>query len=805
VLDRLGGIRYVEELADSVLEGRPADYAQHFAASLASELELRGRVEEALQVVDAALARFPDPTYYVAWLHCKRGTLHRAMSRTDLAILDLEAANTALAYAADPLVGIYVEILRAEICIDLGLLVQALRASREIRVAADAALVAQLPPDVAALRDRYRWKLRVDPEAIRYNVQMAMEDYEGALQSLDALLSDAAIFPPQSPRRRLGNDARLEITAQEPGFRIQRGVTAVKLLIKEQALGRPERAREAAAKARAELEPLYELDLGAAIAAGQHPPYLQDGLIYLALLEFLERRTEAAQRALARRAWGIQAGFLEVEDSFEVFTAALETKIHLLQLQAMRAPESVAVDGDTTSADAVRQRVLEKDAANLAAVMQAFAIGWRRFTRPLEGLGILGSAKMRFVIEAQIELEFARDPAAAPRRVFELTMRTLSVGSLAGRIGGPQIVEESPARAEDYLSALPPGSGVFIVLPLPTQSYVLTADAQGVQASHVASQYTLEELAKTLIREAGTPPSPTASAQSSRSSRLAAASAELSAALFPTEVAERVSRWKRIVFVGTELLGQLPMESLTLAGRSIGATHATSYAPGLALADVLAQRWPATRRELGVRLLAGPHRDDELGLNLGPDVAQRLLELAGSSACRLGSVARLDEAGLGELDQVQVLAFLAHGHYLPDSLRPAAVALAPWPGRPDGLMTCEDVEALAPRVPPLTLFLTCRSAAGPRIEGDAGISDLGGAALLGGAACALLATSDIALNAATALLEDFLGELEQGRAPDEALAEARRALAQRPGFDDPFFLHTVRLFGVAHLPLVSAR
>ena len=52
-------------------------------------------------------------------------------------------------------------------------------------------------------------------------------------------------------------------------------------------------------------------------------------------------------------------------------------------------------------------------------------------------------------------------------------------------------------------------------------------------------------------------------------------------------------------------------------------------------------------------------------------------------------------------------------------------------------------------------------------------------------------------------LEQLLAAIPPG-SPDEALAQARRALAQRDGFDDPFFLHSVRLFGVAHLPVVSA-
>jgi tetratricopeptide (TPR) repeat protein len=803
VLDRAAGQQYVDELASIVLDNGPAVDAQWQTNELATQLALRGQLKDALQLVEATLLLFPDPTNYLAWLHCRRGELHQAIDRTDLALLDLDAAKAALPYSVHPLIEMRVEGLRSDIYLTLGLFEPALQSSRAARAAADAVLAAQLPPELAALRDECLWDLRVDPETIRHVVLMGMEDFEGAFHTLDALLSDPALFPPETERSELSEDARRQRAADELDIRIMRGVTAVKLLIKERALGRPERAIEAAARARADLEPIYDLDLEAARAAGLHTLYVDDALLHLAHLEYLEGHAEAATPILRRRAWAIQAGFVPRKSS-EVLGVALEAKIHMLQAERILAPDNIAAVKSPARTRAACKVTLEKYVGLLADCMNLLEQGWQLHPRTLEGVGFLGNPGVRFILEAQFELEFALDAAAAPRRVFDFAVRTLSIGTLADRIGGQQIVQQSPARAKEYLDSLPRDSGVFIVLPLPSHSFVLTADAEGVQACRVPSQYVLEALAEDLNREATTPPPTAGSSQAGRSSRLAAAGAELSAALFPPEIAERMSKWRRIVFVGTELLGQPPLECLTLAGDSIGSTRVTSYAPGLAQAAILAQRWPAIRPTLDVRLLAGPRRDDELGLDLTPDVARTLRELVEPAGLRLGSDARLDEVGLGTRDHVQVLAFLAHGHYVLDSFRPATVALAPWPGRPDGLMTCADVEALGPSAPPLILFLTCGSATGPQIEGDSGVADLGGAALLGGASCALVTTSDIALTAATALLEVFLCELRTGRPPDEALLEARRSLAQREGFDDPFYLHSVRLFGVAHLPLVSA-
>jgi CHAT domain len=801
VLDRLTGMRFVEDLANVVLYERDQNNVHLFAYQIADDLRQSGRVQDSLEILDATVACFPDPTPYLAWLYRTRGSIHVTVNSYEEAMLDLDAATAAMPFARDPMIGSFVEGLRAKIYLDLGLYEPALRACSAARATSDALLAAKLSPSQSEGLEQNRRSLQSTPELLRSAILCGMSDYEGAVQTLDKLLSDRFLFPPEPERSRLKEDLQHDLTRHEFDLHVRRGNAGVMLVVKERALGRFERAAAAALKARADLEPL--LDLDEAEATQVDDAHYNSGLINLAFLEFVERRPEAAERAFAQLAMKLGRVIEDTEDRTSVKLIAIAAKIHLLQLEEQRAAQSVATAGDTVAAVAGWRETLQSDASRLANAMQAEENQWLRVRRPREGLGFLGDPNVRTAIEARIELAFALDSASAPRYAFDLAVHSMSLGTLTQRVGGPRSVEESIVHAQDYLAALPPGSGVLILLPLTTQSYVLAADAEGVIASRIPGRFPLEHLAEALIRDASVPPAPQSDSPSGRSSRLAAACAELSSVLFPREIAERLSSWKRIVFVGTELLGQIPMESLMLSGKSIGETHATSYAPGLALAGMLSQRWPAPEQKLEVRLLAGPRRDDALGLDLAPDVVRTLQELGGAVALRLGPEARIDEVGLGGLNQVQVLVFLAHGHQLLNSIRPAVVALAPSPAHPEGLLTCADVEALAPRAPPLVLFLTCQSATGPRVSGDAGVSDLGGAALLGGAGCALVATSDIALNAATALLKDFLGELERGRAPDEALAQARRALARRDGFDDPFFLDSVRLFGVAHLPLVS--
>jgi len=119
------------------------------------------------------------------------------------------------------------------------------------------------------------------------------------------------------------------------------------------------------------------------------------------------------------------------------------------------------------------------------------------------------------------------------------------------------------------------------------------------------------------------------------------------------------------------------------------------------------------------------------------------------------------------------------------------------------MLTCAGLEALGPRLPRLVFFLTCGSAVGPYAPGDAGVADLGGAALLGGAGAALVSSSDVAQRAAEAALPVLLERLEAGDPPDEALRRARLAIAAVPGLDDPFHTRSLRLFGVGHLPLTT--
>jgi tetratricopeptide (TPR) repeat protein len=800
VLDLLHGMRFVEELANAVLYERNLNDVHLFAYKIAEDLSQLNRVREALEVLDATLARFPGPTPNLAWLYRTRGSINVSVNSYEEAMLDLDAATAALPFARDPMVAGYVEGLRAKIYLDLGLYEPALRSCSAARAASDDLLAAKLSPSQSQWLEGNRRFLQATPELLRSAVQCGMSDYEGAVQTLEAMLSDRFLFPPEPERSRLKEESNVDIALHEFDLHVRRGNAGVMLVAKEQALGRFERAAAAASKARADLEPLLELDESVAFQVGA--AHYNSGLLNLAFLEFLERRSVAAERALAQLA--MKVGRIEDHtDRTSVRRHAIAAKIHLLQLEEQRAAQSLKTTGDPVAAPAGWRETLQGDATRLATAMQLEEDQWLRVLRPREGLGFLGDPNHRTAIETRIELALALDPAAAALCAFDLAVHSMSLGTLTQRIGGPSIVEESYDHARDYLAALPPGSGALILLPLTTQSYVLAADAEGVVASRIAGRFALEHLAEALIRDTSVPPASKADTPNGRSSRLAATCADLSSALFPPEIAERLSSWKRIVFVGTELLGQVPMESLPLSGKSIGETHFTSYAPGLALSGILTLRWPLPAQELAIRLLAGPRRDDALGLDLAPAVVRSLQALRGDVELRLGPDARIDEAGLGDLGQVQVLAFLAHGHQVLNSIRPAVVALASSDARPDGLLTCVDVEALAPRAPPLVLFLTCQSATGPRVSGDAGVSDLGGAALLGGAGCALVATSDIALTAATALLEVFLEELESGRAPDEALAAAKRALAQKSGFDDPFYLHSVRLFGVAHLPLVS--
>ena len=148
---------------------------------------------------------------------------------------------------------------------------------------------------------------------------------------------------------------------------------------------------------------------------------------------------------------------------------------------------------------------------------------------------------------------------------------------------------------------------------------------------------------------------------------------------------------------------------------------------------------------------------------------------AATEALRLGS-------------QADLLAILGHGRYDLLRARPASVELA------DGFLGCEELERLD--LPPVLCLLSCGAARGPRVVGDAGTAHLGGAALVGGAEAVLLADTDVEVEPTLALFEAFLGGLRAGEAPDEALRQARLAIAEcDPRWSDPFYSSGLRLFG----------
>ena len=299
-----------------------------------------------------------------------------------------------------------------------------------------------------------------------------------------------------------------------------------------------------------------------------------------------------------------------------------------------------------------------------------------------------------------------------------------------------------------------------------------------------------------------TPPA-SPSQRKTRALRIKTKAEQLAVTLLPGEIAERVATWKRVEFVGADLLGRAVLDQILLGGTPLGASHAMAYLPGLALADVLASEWRADGEGASALVIAGPDRDDALALDLDPGFVKQVRALVGEGELRLGADAYLPEPGDAVLGRSDVLAFFAHGKYNAALPRPAMVALAPRDEKDDGMLTCPEVEALGPGLPRVVLFLTCDSAVGPTAPGDASVADLGGAALLGGAHAALVSSNDVSQDAAEIVFLTMLERMRAGDPADEALRRARLAVAAVPGLDDPFYTSSLWLFGLGHLPLVS--
>ena len=416
----------------------------------------------------------------------------------------------------------------------------------------------------------------------------------------------------------------------------------------------------------------------------------------------------------------------------------------------------------------------------IEAVFDELEQDWLNVERPPEGIGFLHWDEQRLVLGTWIKLLVAvHGKERGAEHALEALARAQSIGTLTRRVAESASVREveSGQAWRRFRESLPPESGVLIFLPSMDSSHVVAIDAE--KATHVelgASRRELQKAARPVISFTTQPPGRMSEADGRQAAMVFA---EL---LLPEEIRAQLGSWKRVVFIGAELLGDPALEGLPLGGRSLGEQLATSYLPSLELGQLLSDRLRNTGFDPGEVVVLSA-ADMPGGPELEPAERDRLARWSTPAG---GTTPTLRSGGWHDLGHGLLVA-LAHGDYRASERRPAHLLM------PDGPVGAEQLEAAS--MPPLVCLLSCGAARGTIQKGDDGVAHLGGAAIVGGASAVILARNKIETAASLALFDRFLSELRAGAEPDEALRRARQELIRaRPEWAHPFYSASLWIF-----------
>ena len=454
--------------------------------------------------------------------------------------------------------------------------------------------------------------------------------------------------------------------------------------------------------------------------------------------------------------------------------------------------------------------------AALAAAYERVHAEWAALELRPGGIGFLKTERVRLVLCERIEGVLGPEPDARAReQALEILLRAEGISSLARRLraGGASV---AALRRE----LLGPEEGLLVYLPSRLGTHAFALDRAGIVHARLASDETFAAPRRRLVEAVQLAPGGLSEAERERRRNdLVESARALSAALLPGELGARVEGWRGVTLVA-DLLGYLPFECLGLErGQALGLARALGYLPSCTVGLGLARRGrhaPAGKRSALV--VAAPEHDPErpapyrelASLPLGEAERERLLAahapdevtlLAGPDA----SFEQLRE----HLDGAALLHLLVHGVHDPERERPAGLLLAPERGAggasDHGLVWIERVETLE-SIPDVVLATACGAGRGPERSGDAGVSDLGGAFLLGGASVVVLPQADVPY-AATLELSGFLhAALLEGEGTAESLRRARVQLSSDPRYADPrdwALLHARGLASFAAFPRVA--
>jgi len=514
-------------------------------------------------------------------------------------------------------------------------------------------------------------------------------------------------------------------------------------------------------------------------------------------------------RAEVSLAW-VETALGRLEDSERLLRAASERAARLEKPQ------------ETAEIRALEGRVARERApgGGLRPFLDASRGAYRRVldewaSVPLRpgGIGFLHFADRRRVLSELILLAIAAEGAEiGARAALDDLLAAQALGSIA------RSAALEPGSLESARSRLTSAStGLLVYLPAPERSHLFVIDPALCVHVALAPSFEIERRVDDVSAATEHRPARTrdGSIDGADVERAAAAARKLADLLIPAEIRETVASWSAVRIVGADLLGWPAFECLPLAGdRPLGFDLAVSYLPsiplGISMTEKAGARRPRSAEGLDLCVVAAPlagapvaERWPSLApVRLDEIDGERLLEPFAPDRRRSWTGAEATKLVLADqaVASARVLNILAHGVRVDDRERPVHLVLSPSGEDDDGLLGCDEVEAL--RVPPIVLLSACGAARGPLRRGDEGIGHLGGAFLKAGASAVILSRADLDLEATVSLVAAFNRSLAGlGRSPAEALRDARREVAGRPRFAHPYYFALLHLVGLGDVRL----
>lgn len=400
------------------------------------------------------------------------------------------------------------------------------------------------------------------------------------------------------------------------------------------------------------------------------------------------------------------------------------------------------------------------------------------------GLGFLDFALRREVVVASVGFT-AELEGQAP--AIELLMEVQKRGSLDRTLG-----LEAPSLEAIRSTLCTADSGVLCFVPGLDDLLIVALDASELRVlRRPLSRFDLARIKR--LREG--------LARPGLGSKPDADAVELGKLLLGGEVSELLRNWSAVHIVGKDLLREVPFEVLDWGGEYFGLQMAISYLPSLPVGVALAERWS----EAGwapPELIFGELDGRTVGLSDARLSAEqrRALEASLPRAARVRPIAAdtVSRVRSGGLAGVGFATVFAHGKLDLRRARPSGLWLGP---APEQILWCADVSHID--TAQVMILSACGAARTNARLGDGGVGSLGGALMEAGSLSVVLAGAEVPRDATVLLTAELQGRISEGEPIATALLEARRAVAHRGAFEDPYHWANFQVLGVGNRALAS--